>query len=301
MFSEALKKEENHIRRAWIAGLFSTVVTFIFAIIGNFNETIRYKYEVDFWSLIDVAIIGGLTYGVYKKNRWSALALFIYFFLSKIAMLIGGRLSGGLFGFIIIYFFLMGTIAAFKRHKYLVENEEIILPARKSRGPLFYIASIIGGLVLIIFSTLMIVGAMSPPVEVIPGKQVDKEYISFAREQDLLEPRENMHFWYSDAMIDFKSGFYFFTDSKVVVYSKDWEEPALVMPFEEITDIEFEHQPSAIEDSQVTLYLKDESFVYFPLSSDNGGDLRFYEKMKKIWKKASALPNEKGPHDTLNN
>lgn len=71
--SSRLVKANSQIRSAWIAGTISGVVTLIFTFIletpGMF---------------IDVLLIFGLTWGIYKKSRICAVIMFIYFILSKI-------------------------------------------------------------------------------------------------------------------------------------------------------------------------------------------------------------------------
>lgn len=68
-----------------------------------------------------------------------------------------------------------------------------------------------------------------------------------------------------------------------MVYSKDWEEPLISVPLSDILNIEFEEDPSFIEDSRITLLLNDETTVFFPVSSENGGDKKFYTRLREVW------------------
>ena len=83
-------KFEKHIRNAWIAGCVSAVFTLIFSIAGTLNSNIRFTYSVDRWMLFDVVAILALSFGIYKKNRFCALSMFIYFLISKLYMALVG-------------------------------------------------------------------------------------------------------------------------------------------------------------------------------------------------------------------
>ena len=276
-----LEKAEKHIKTAWIAGTISAALTFIYALAGTYNDDFRYKFGLDTWALLDVALIAGLTYGIYRKNRFCALGLLIYFVISKfVSAASSGQFAGGFFALLFAYFYLQGTIAAFKIHKHKIETGEII---KKKKSVGYYLG--ISFIVLFLFGVgaLMVVSLLSPEIEVIPGKQVKKKYLNFVWEQGIVDPSEELQYWYSDAFGDFKNGFYLFTDKKVVIYSQEWEEPSIIIPYSEIADIEFESSTSFIEDSRITLLLNDNSIVYFPVSGENGGDVKFYERLLDVW------------------
>ena len=159
---------EKHIKNAWIAGATSAIITFIFSLVGAYNDDIRYEYGFDTWSLLDVALIAGLTYGIYKKSRFSALAMLIYFVVSKFAMAAStGEFTGGFLSLVFAYFYFQGTKASFQLHKYKLnyeeENEKGI-----SRGFGFYFGVTMSVIIILVFGCLVVIGTMSPEVEVIP-------------------------------------------------------------------------------------------------------------------------------------
>jgi len=282
MDEQALRHAERHIKNAWIAGIISAAVTFIFSAIGAFSQTVQFKYGFDTWALIDVALIAGLTFGIYKKSRFCALSLLIYFVLSKVAMAAYiGKFTHGIGALLFGYFFFQGTRATFQIHKHLVETGQ---KHKKKRGTIFYLGAGILGLIIIAVGYLMILGSLSPPTEVIPGNLLNKKYSTFIREQILIEHGDEIIYWYSDGFSDFKSGFYFFTKEKVIVFCKDWEDPAIIMPFTIIEDIKFEYNPSFFEDSRIILMLNKDTEVYFPVSSEKGGDKKFYNALTKMWR-----------------
>lgn len=192
------------------------------------------------------------------------------------------------FSLVFIYLFLQGTIAAFNIHKENLLNkdenfaEEDVNKKNKRLG--YYFGISFGGAIIILFVIFMIIGLLSPEAEVISGKQLNKKYSTFVYDEGIISPSESIIYWYSDGFLDFKGGFYFITKERVIVYSKDWETPTIDIPYNSITDIEFIQDSSFIVDSQISLYLNDETMVYFPISSDYNGDVKFHNKLNQLWK-----------------
>jgi hypothetical protein len=154
---------------------------------------------------------------------------------------------------------------------------------KKKRGVMIYLLIGIPSLLVLAFIILCVLASFGPDTEVVPGKQLEAKYLSGMRELGVLHNDEQVMYWYSDALFDFRSGFYFFTNKKVVVYSNEFEAPAIIVPYSDIVDIDFVENPSWIEDSQITLYCSDGSSVFFPVSSDNGGDKKFHDLLVSTW------------------
>jgi hypothetical protein len=288
---KALKPAERHIKNAWLIGIFTAGVTFIGSAIGTYSETFQSIYGFDEWGFLEVTLIAGLTFGIYKKNRFCALSLLIYFVLGKVA----NAAYSGKFGHVIAallfgYFFFQGTRATFQIHKHLVETGQ---KSKKKRGTIFYIGIGILSLIIIAVGFYLVLVTLAPDPWVIPGKQLNKKYSTFIQEQRLIKDEEEIIYWYSDGFPDFKSGFYFFTKGKVIVYCKDWENPAIILPFTIIDDIKFEHEPAIFGFSRIILMLNDSTEVYFPVSSEKGGDKKFYDTLTKMWKTKRLKPSDK--------
>jgi len=283
MKADDIEREEAHIRNAWIAGAISAAVTLGFSFAGSYSEEIRHKYGFDTWTLFDVAIILGLTYGIFRKSRFCALTMLLYFAISKLVMYAhAGKFSGGLVTLLFGYFYYRGTLAAFELQEHLVEIGVI-----KHKKP--HVLTIVGGSVLaLILGCLIYLGSLGPPVGVVPGRQLGAKYVSSIRDLGLLGEDELILYWYSDAVLDFKDGFYFFTKRKVVLYCQEWENPSIVIPYSYISNLKFFHNASIWEDSQIELSLNDNSQVFLPVSSDNDGDQIFYEQLVVTYKKTST-------------
>jgi hypothetical protein len=192
-----------------------------------------------------------------------------------------GRLDGAL-----------GMVVIFSTGVYITHSLDAALrpeaAADQKRRPWTYAAIGCGSLVVLVGVLLIILGSFVPETEVTPGRQLRAEYASVVEELGLLDPGEEILFWYSDGLFSVKEGFYFFTNKKVVVYRQDYAEPAIIVTYSEIEDIDFTRNPSFFEDSEITLILAD-GVVFFPVSSDNDGDLKFVDLLIKTWQERQPL------------
>lgn len=145
------------------------------------------------------------------------------------------------------------------------------------------IACFIGAIPIIGFTYI---GVMGPPIEVIAGAQVPQRFTGTIRDLGLLEADEEIVYFYSDALVDITAGFYLLTDRKVVVYSTLYEEPAILVPFGDISKLDVEFDDSFLTDSMIWITRKNDSTVSFPVSSEQGGDRQFYEALEARWSEA---------------
>lgn len=132
------------------------------------------------------------------------------------------------------------------------------------------------------------VGVAGPEIEVLAGPQVQARFMDTIRATGVLESDEEIIFFYSDAVLDITTGFYLLTDRKVVVYSTAYSEPALLVPFGDIQELDIEYDEGFFTDSVVWVTRTDGSTVSFPLSSEGGGDRRFYEALAERQERAAS-------------
>ncbi|MBC3880680.1 hypothetical protein H8K35_02835 [Undibacterium sp. LX40W] len=111
----------KRIKNAWITGIVSGSITLIFTLIAmNGSQILGFSI----WNLSDVALIFGLTFGIYKKSRACAVAMLAYFLLSKIIVIAQtGSFNGGILAIVFIYYYVYGVIGTFAYHKHLKENQ----------------------------------------------------------------------------------------------------------------------------------------------------------------------------------
>lgn len=103
------------IRSGWITGVISGSITLIFAAISTFVTPVLGFSAFEFG---DVALVFGLTYGVYRRSRICAVLLLAYFVLAKLYLLQAGAALGSLpVALVFAYFFARAALATFRYHK----------------------------------------------------------------------------------------------------------------------------------------------------------------------------------------
>jgi hypothetical protein len=119
--------------------------------------------------------------------------------------------------------------------------------------------------------------AVGPPTYAVPGHQVQKNHMKTIRDLGLIDPSEEIRYFYSDALTDIKGGMYFVTDSAVVMYCDEWEKPKRVISYAEIEKADAEFSDTWVEDSVISLTLRSGENVVFPVSQERKGDKNFLE------------------------
>lgn len=132
--------------------------------------------------------------------------------------------------------------------------------------------------ILIIF--LSTVSCNTPETYVYLGHQVPKKYLEEIQELKLLNNSEKIKYFYSDGLNDIKEGFYLVTDQHLVLYAEEWEQPSMILEFEDILSLDAEFDDSWLYDSFIIL-TTDNYEVEFPVSSEKGRDRLFYEYLKE--------------------
>jgi hypothetical protein len=132
-----------------------------------------------------------------------------------------------------------------------------------------------------VFAWVFYIGAVGPETSVYTGNQVPARFVSTMKDVGALDDDESILYFYSDAMTDIRNGFYFVSDKRVVVYSNQTGgTPLTAVPFDEITEVDIVRDESFFEDSVITLELECGLPVSFPVSSDAGGDQRFFDAIQ---------------------
>ncbi len=107
----------KHIKQAWVAGIISAGITLLVILVAASGSTVFAKLGVDWWSLIDVVTVLGLSFGLYKKSRICAVLLFVYFVGSKIILWATmGNVRGVTMAILFGYFFFQGIRGTFAYH-----------------------------------------------------------------------------------------------------------------------------------------------------------------------------------------
>jgi serine/threonine-protein kinase len=104
----------NKIKGAWIAGIASSALTLVLILVSMFGSSLM---GVTAWAFIDVVLLAGLTFGVYRRSRTCAILLFAFFLLNKVLMFLqSGSLTGTPLAIIFLVFFGRGIVGTFQFH-----------------------------------------------------------------------------------------------------------------------------------------------------------------------------------------
>jgi hypothetical protein len=126
-----IAKANNNIKNAYIAGIFCATISLLSPIISvNYRSKIAHTTIYDYGLLIDPIIIIGLSFGIYKKNRYCAVIMFIYFIGYKLMQFYEMASQKEELSLIIIavglffsYWFFQGMRGTFTYHKFLKKQD----------------------------------------------------------------------------------------------------------------------------------------------------------------------------------
>lgn len=126
-----IAKADAAIKNAWMAGIVSGVITLIVTAVAMYGYSFMGFSALN---LLDVALIFGLTFGIYRKSRVCAVIMLIYFIGSKIYLWMDtGKLSGLPLALVFGYYFFQGVLGTFAYHS---NADTRMKPAAKSgSGP----------------------------------------------------------------------------------------------------------------------------------------------------------------------
>ncbi len=151
------------------------------------------------------------------------------------------------------------------------------------------------GVVLVIGIVVFLgMASMGPETFVVSGRQLPGRYLDKLKDIELVDDGEKIAFFYSDALMDIQDGLYFVSDKKVVAYCKNWNPPAIIVPLDSVVEISFERDESFFEDSGIWVRTRDNTEFSIPVSSEQGGDKRFYEYLLRMCKNLQSVEQSPG-------
>lgn len=110
------------IKRAWVTGVISGSITLLVTLLAVAGISFM---GADAWFFFDVALIFGLTFGIYRKSRVCAVLMLIYFVASKIINIVQtGEFSGWLVGLLFAYLYFQGVVGTFAYHRFIKGAEQ---------------------------------------------------------------------------------------------------------------------------------------------------------------------------------
>ncbi len=110
-----LKEAEAKIKWAWQAGIVSGTWTLILVLLSLAGY--GFTGLIDAFSLIDVCLVFGLSFGIYKKSRVAAVIMLVYFLLNQAWIIIGLKKIPGIISLFFLVLFLGGVQGTFTYRK----------------------------------------------------------------------------------------------------------------------------------------------------------------------------------------
>lgn len=121
-----LSANEEKIRQGWIAGVVLGGLSFFTWLIAMLSAKAVNGVDINAFGFIDILLIFGLSYGIYRKSRFCVTFLTIYYFIVKTIEIVITFPAGvvGIIGLIIFTtFFIRAMMGAFNYHNEQKEKE----------------------------------------------------------------------------------------------------------------------------------------------------------------------------------
>ena len=261
----------KHVKHAWVAGV-ALAVLIVFemiyeAVVGSTDSP--KANGLDWWVLIDVAIVLSLTFGIRRNSRLCAVFMLTYWMSVAVSVaVISGSTNEWPIAAIFAYLFVQGVRGTFAYHSGAAHHA----PSGQRRTYRRWLWRIVGIVAVIVtgFSWIAVyLSTRVPGAAVIPGEQLADRFLARVQELGVLEEGERIQFFYSDGVFDMEEGFYILTDRKVIIYKREDDPQAMRISFSQIEDLEVVYLDSYWEDSMVIIALKDDTLQSSPPSTED--------------------------------
>ncbi|NIO09099.1 MAG: hypothetical protein GTO40_14235 [Deltaproteobacteria bacterium] len=274
---------------AFISGGLTAVVV-LFAMLSNAQGALGYWNDPVMF--FDIFFILGCAAGLLRNSRSAAILITVYFLLSKVVIYLEtGKLAGLGMSLVFVYFFARAVYGTFVYHRIRKEEEPGYRPASRWT----YFIGIPAGIVLFVitgFGAMTLIGVF-PSTEVATGADMRQKDRALLIETGIVDPREEIAFFYSHGFLSILEDGNVLTDQRVIRYVKDGANGLKVYQFmfDEIEQIRLIEQGNAVNPSiyEVRSYRED-LWVRLALSTEDGGDVKFIEALRDRVHENRGLP-----------
>lgn len=267
------------IKNAVIAGSIVTGLTLALSILAMVNQQLVMGIGQD--AIVDGILYLGLTFGVYKKSRVSAIFLFSLFTMSKIYMISeSGSYRGILFSLILIYYFFKGILATFEYHKFMKQQNPMY--SSNNKWVVWVVTPIaIITLAFVVLGLLSINGYLVSS-DVQRGSEVTAENYQQLRESNLINDDETIQLFYSEGLSSILEGGNILTDKRAISYESNGQTIDRYSAFyEEIETVSVASKGSGFEDTLILVEKFSGDSFYILASTENDGDKLFLSTLKQ--------------------
>lgn len=275
-------KARKDVRQAAVTAFFVAAVSFALILYAILSDA-RGPLEAlkDPINLLDPLVLIGLGLAVLRYWRGAALALFVYYVVSKVYVALeADRTMGLLIGSVFLYFFWTGIRGSFAYHR-LRRRDDLSYQA----GPRwhYFVGAPVAGLVFLLLGYgLATEMGVLPSMAVISGEELSDGDRDWLLAQGVLTPGERVELFYSAGLFSIRNHGSLLTDKRVIVYEA-WEGEfhQFGVSFEAVVSVEMTQVGNFTRDSlAVVRTRKGEEFTLM-LSAEEGGDTRFLGALRK--------------------
>lgn len=274
----------KHIRNGAIAAFISGLMTSLMVLVAmSSDDTDSLKLFNDPAMLVDIVLIFLLACGVFFKSRAAAVAMLIYFIISKIVITVEqGAPSGLIVGLIFIYFFFQAVRGTFTYHRL----EKLENPEYKSTSKWAYF---LGIPFMIVFALLMLVGGLSmtgilPSTKILTGRELTATNRIDLIESNLIYKDETVIYFYSNGLASILEEGVFLTEDRVHYFVTENTGEIFSYPIEltMVSKITLLSQGDSFEPSIYRIDTEDpEVWAQVPLSIEGNLDKDFIRALKR--------------------
>jgi hypothetical protein len=113
-----LESAKKAIKKAWIASLVYWLILLFLTVLALSDVRFFLNEHLSSYNLVDVILVGGLTFGIYRRSRVSAILLEVYIYANYFyAWYKDGTANFSLLVIALLYFLFHGITGTFKYHQ----------------------------------------------------------------------------------------------------------------------------------------------------------------------------------------
>lgn len=277
---EAVKATRNGAIAALISATFTVAIVLIAIASDSGGKLALWN---DPWNFLDVILILGCAYGMYRKSRTAALLIFFYFIVSKIFIFMETQSFRGIgMALIFLYFYGKAAQGAFVYHK-LEKAENPDYQAATKWTYILGVPFVLVATVLIAFAMMSITG-ITPSTRVQSAGEIKSDDIATLVNHGIVSSGDKVEYFYSQGLSSVLESGNILTDDRVILYFTD--ENAELQIYEifvnEITDVSMETQGDSFSDSVYKISTENpERWLKLFLSVEQKGDRKFVEALQR--------------------
>lgn len=267
------------IKGAVIAGSIISLITI--AVSGIALYTGKAVAGVDATSLIDGLVYLGLTFGIFRKSRVSAIAFFAIFLVTKIFQWVSTEsFQGGLLVIVLFYYLFRGILGCFAYHRAMAEQIENYSPTATWMPWVFTPLGIL--LAVLITLGIFTQTGVIVPTNVLHGYEVSEEYRNELKNEGIIMEEETISLFYSEGFDSIIQGGNLLTNNRAVSYELlDSGMAIYSAEYHEIVSAELETKGDFVNDSLILVNKLDGSSFYMLAPVEESGDEVFMEMLNK--------------------